>query len=651
MDKTTTSLPIRLQPSNLRPIAYRILSKKHGLNLKTDALNILTETIGDQFGSEWKGPQSQQLMEEIVKIWKKEDRGIFIDGKGLSLVIKEVLGKSNGTLEAKAARSDTVVDSMEIDGTENIDWHDYYRVIIPPEQPSFVFDKSRKQFKLVLNDNKISANLSSSIKFYSNRYNLILDRCSRNESFQKPSFASISALNTSLNKEGTSSEITLIKNMLGRDGSKFILLGLLSKNNNDDFIIEDQTDYIELNLSQAFKTQGSFYCTGMFVVVEGIYSASGGTPLSISYLGGCFHVSNITQPPAERRDISLENYGNIDFLGISQELKSSDSYALNSITKINKSFKKKLVSLEKTLIENKIIMVGSDCFLDNNKVLEGLNKLFLKLEASLEDQNDNFLAIVFTGSFTSTPLSSTNSILSDVSNSEIYKDNFDNLAKILAGYSNLVRSTKFIFIPGKNDPWQSTCSLGGSNLDLLPQKSIPKFFMSRLERLIPKGNLILGWNPTRINYLTQEIVFFKDDLVNKLKRNDIIFPSEIELENERLDKDQESCIPENINTSEKHLPTKIRQARKLVKTILDQGTLLPFLKDLKVINPRFDYSLRIEPLPTIIVLNDSSFENFEVTYNGCKVINVTSILNGPRLLNYVTYTPSSKKFDFEEVFF
>ena len=77
--------------------------------------------------------------------------------------------------------------------------------------------------------------------------------------------------------------------MLGRDGQKFLIFGLLSKNANDEYTLEDETDHIELNLSQAFKSQGLFYCPGMFLLVEGIYSASGGNSnQDHGYIGGCF---------------------------------------------------------------------------------------------------------------------------------------------------------------------------------------------------------------------------------------------------------------------------------------------------------------------------------------------------------------------------
>ena len=664
-----SSLPIRLLPSNLRPLAYRILSKKHSLNIKTDALALLTEVVSFKFGSDWKGVRSQQFLEEIARIWKSEDRGLFIDGDGLKQMLK-VIENSNDTSKsdrALAQRSDTIVDDINIQEESTIDWKDYFRVICPPDQPHYQFDRHTKQFtirqlKSGLLD-KLGNNLNASIQLYSERYYLLLDRLSRNENFQKASFSSITSITNTLKNKTLSNEITFVKNLLGRDGQKFILFGLLSKNSNGDYILEDCTDYVELNISQTFKTEGSYYCLGMFVIVEGIYSASGGSNnKSSQYMGGCFHVSNIGHPPAEKRDISVENYGNVDFLGINKELDNSSGN--EKTLRMPKQLKKKLLSLEKTLVDHKIIMLGSDCFLDDHRTVIGLKKLFKTIELQLQEESESIvpisppLAIVMAGSFSSKPLISTSTSTSAISHSEEYKSNFDNLATLLSKFPLIIKSCKFILIPGANDPWQSTYSLGGSHLNLVPGRPIPQLFVSRLERLLPKGHLILGWNPTRINYLSQEIVIFKDTYTTKFKRNDIIFANDTEMEQQKIEEELRQTEEERINnlinkhTTSGHVPPKVKQARKMVKTILDQGNLQPFLPSSKLIDAHYDHVLRIEPMPNVIILHDSSFENFEVAYNNCKVVNITRLSSkSSRKLNYVEYFPAVKRFEFKELFY
>ncbi|RLV91560.1 DNA polymerase epsilon subunit B [Spathaspora sp. JA1] len=657
----STSLPIKLQPSNLRPIAFRILSKKHGLNINTDALAVLTETISFKFGFDWKGPRAHQFLEEIAKVWKIEDRGLFIDGAGLKQVIKDMNQKSEASsFSDKATRSDTIVDMDE----EVLNWEDYFKFISPQDQPRSVFDKNRKQFSISTKKKtslfqSLPGNLSMSIDMFNNRYNLLQDRLSRNENFQKSSTVSISSISTSLKEGNLTNEITLIKNVLGRDGQKFILFGLLSKNASEQYILEDATDNIELNFSQTHKTEGSFYCTGMFVIVEGIYSASGSSSNQAhDYIGGCFYVSTIGQPPAERRDRTLDAYGNVDFLGIHKQTAISGE----KITKITKSLKRKLTTLEKSLVDHKFIFVGSDCFLDSFKVLDGLKKFFQRLENSIIESNESDekstpLALVLTGSFSSKPLHTTSFSTSAISESESYKSNFDSLTNLLSNYPNIIKTCKLVLIPGKNDPWQSGYALGASSMNYFPQRPIPSAFVNRLEKLLPRGNLILGWNPIRINYLSQEIVIIKDEYMNKCKRNDIVFANDLEVEREKARRDStiyeeriESIVQQG-NKSEV-LSSKIKHARKLVKTLLDQGDLQPYTKNLKLINPQYAHALRIEPLPSVLILNDAGFDNFEVAYNGCKVVNISqAVSTHNRKFNYAEYHPSSKKFEFKDLHF
>lgn len=662
------SLPVRLLPSNIRPIAYRILSKKHGLNIQTEALVVLTETISSRFGADWRGSKAQNFIEEIAKVWKHQDRGVFIDGEGLSQVIKELTkDKKESTATSSyadsvlAARLDTIVDAGNENSVEKerLNWEEYFRFVTPDIQPNFKFDRVRKQFSLQEAAGlKFQSSLKSSIDYFSQRYSLVMDRLSRDENFQKASFSSIAALNTNLHTK-SAYEITLIKNVLGRDGHRFMLFGLLSKNINGNYILEDTSDFIELNLTQAHKSEGSFYCTGMLVIVEGIYSASGGSMSNdASVISGCFYVSNIGHPPAERREIGLDAYGHLDFMGIHSE--STNKSQSSALIKVDKALRKKLSALEKLLINHKLLILGCNIHLDDPKIMIGLRKFFERLESALEEQQDNpqsdkHLALVLTGSFVSQPLTSESRMLSLSSSSANYKNNFDIFAELVSKFPLVVNKCKFVLIPGANDPWQSAYSLGRLSLNTLPQKPIAGVFITRLERLLPKGNLILGWNPMRINYISQELVLFRDDIMDKFKRNDIVFQHDLELEKAQLQKEKlgEDKNVENLIGGDLHLAPKVKQARQLVKTLLDQGDLQPFLKDLRVVNSNYQHLMRIDPLPTTIVLFDSRFEAFDVTYNGCKIANVGSAVSNQnaRKLHFVEYLPCNKKFKFDSIYF
>ena len=598
--ETNTSLPIKLRPANLRPIAFRIFSKKHGLNINSEALNVLTETISYKFGTDWKSIRSQQYLEEIAKIWKIEDRGLFIESEGLKQIIKDLNAKKkkDDLDNSRAHRTDTIVDKpphredekeedREIND-DDIDWRDYFKVLSPKDQPKSIFDPLRKQFEIIFQDNNKSSlitrlqdNLPAKINSYYNRYSLIRDRLSRNENFQKTSTMSISALNSLKSGIKQTHEISLIKNMLGRDGQKFLLFGLLSKNSNGEFILEDETDYIELNLSQAFKSSGSFYCLGMFFLVEGIYSASGGSSnQDANYMGGCFYVSNIGHPPSERRERSLDYYGNLDFLGIHRQFSNITG---EKSTKISKKYRKLLIEKESHFPNQKFLFISG-----NSYSLDSFRKFFQFLENSIIESIENSpIALIFT----------------DITPKEFFKHHWDK------SYPNLFSNSKIILMTG------DLILNGNICLDSLIKPRYP--------------NAAITQNPTTLAYLSQELIIMKNQTMSELRRADLQFGNIEE-------------INSNVNLS-----STTKQARKLVKTILDQG-YLAISKGLSITNLQYDYCFRLDPAPNMIVLHDDSFPQFDVTYNGCKIINIATkqIHNH---FNYVEYHPATKNCIFKEI--
>ncbi|RCK66051.1 DNA polymerase epsilon subunit B [Candida viswanathii] len=592
MEPTTTSLPIKLRPANLRPIAFRIFSKKHGLNVNTEALAVLTDVISYKFGTDWKSVRSQQYLEEIAKIWKVEDRGLFIDADGLKQIVKDLNSKKKDDSESstKAHRTDTIVDLPEPEGEiaeDDIDWRDYFKVLSPKDQPKSVFDTSRKQFDIIFKDKtdrsllgRLQENLPAKVNSYHNRYSLIRDRLSRNESFQKSSTMSISALNSMKSGEKTSHEITLVKNMLGRDGHKFLLFGLLSKDANGEFILEDETDYIELNLTQTFKSPGSFYCLGMYFLVEGIYSASGGSSNHDSnYIGGCFYVSNMGHPPSERRDKSLDYYGHLDFLGIHRQFSPVTG---EKTTKITKKYRRMLVDKESESPHRRIVFA-----LGNTAHTDSMKKLLQRLENSIIESDENApIAVVFTGS--------------NSPNKEIFKQSLDKQ------FPNLFTKLKIVVVAG----------------DLVLSGIQSPEFLNRPRQ----PNTMLTQNPTTIAYLSQEIIVMKDQVMSQLRKGDLNFGSFEE-------------------RTEQNLSSRTKQARKLVKTILDQG-YLAVGRGFGVVDLEYDHCFRLEPAPTMVVLHDMSFPQFDVTYNGCKVVNVAT--QEGNQFTYMEYFPASKSCVFRE---
>ncbi|OXB72803.1 UNVERIFIED_CONTAM: hypothetical protein H355_011327 [Colinus virginianus] len=95
----------------------------------------------------------------------------------------------------------------------------------------------------------------------------------------------------------------------------------------------------------------------------------------------------------------------------------------------------------------------------------------------------------------------------------------------------------------------------------------------------------------RIQYCTQEIIIFREDLVNKMCRNCVRFPS-----------------------SSMDIPSHF------VKTILSQGHLTPLPLYVSPVYWAYDYTLRVYPVPDVLVIADK-YDPFTVTNTDCLCIN------------------------------
>lgn len=620
-------LPIKLQPSNLRPLAFRILSKKHGLNLKSDALKVLADYIGPKFGSEWKSARSQIFIEDIAKLWKEQERGIFVEGDGLNEVLKELEALESKLSRTGSNHGQASVDSfinndnndnneevqmertetMESDDEENnnvklrttpmtsispppiretMDWKEYFKLINAYEQPLFDYNNMTKQYELskINKSTLLSSNIDYNIKLFLNRFFIIKDRLFRNESFQENIFDSMSS-STNTNS------ITSIKNLLGRNNQRFLLFGMLTLFNGD-WYLQDNTDKIQLDINQTEPNIGAYYTEGTFVICDGIYSSN------------IFYCSSISHPPGERRSETLESNGNIDFLGIHANLR------------IDKELSRRLRLLEMEL-EHKIIILGSNCYLDDLKTFDALKKLFIKLS---EDEYNYPISIIFQGSFVSSPKHSTE-----------YKQLFNSLANLLDEFPIIAGNISLIFMPGENDLW---------NNSIFPKQSIPKLFGSRLNRVA--RNVQWASNPTRLVYLSQEIVLMRDDIGSRFRRNSILFP--------KLEQDKKDIENEKEIDKLESLPPKISEARKVIKSILDQGHLSPFTKTVHPIVWHLDHVLTLSPIPNVLILNDPTSPPFDLTYNGCRCLNPGPLIQ-KRKLSYIEYNLSNKKSELKELYF
>lgn len=756
-------LPIKLKPSHLRPVAYRILSKKHGLHIKSSALEVLTDYIGKNFGAEWKSPKALKFLEEVAKTWKAKyqaNKNLFIDGDNLTVVIRELNEKKSGKslllLPANAAaqnklddlvkakRSDTVADiDIDIDDSSinnhvsgindnnfsslqklnNVSFKllDIFAIKDCYELPVTKYDHLRKKFEPYMppqdrlaNETNLtkrlafSFNVQDNLSLYMSRYYQTYHRMLRNESFHfapplNPTsstyFDELELLESTTSALSSSSElnklksinrgtklVTLIKNLLGRHGRQFLIFGLLTKDVEGNYRLQDASDGIELDLSKAYPDENFFYFEGCLLICDGIYVNFGGRSK--------FVVNLIYHPKAEQKEDFFKNFGLLDFKSEHLDLVNPKLY------QDYQNYKQRLINESKVFDSkvyangeesnnvvldeeedplnygvkpfDKVIFLGTLIHLDSLKSLDFLKKLFAKLS---RNPNNLPVAIVFPGSFVSKSfeLSSVNSI--NDNSSMNYKNLFDSLAIILSEFPSLCYKTHFVFVAGYNDPWSSLV-YQGSNSVALPYKRLPTIFLNRLSRVVK--NLKLVTNPFKIYYLNSEITVLNDNIYERIIKNDIHFNYYTErkqlirsLSNSTGDNDDAIMINDNkgngkknndndaneadddedddeeLRTAKQLIASQIskldnlninslaknslrhtdakafkKDVLKLTNTIINQSHLSPFPQQVKPIEWKYNNLLTMSPLPDALVLLDSTIGYFRESCSGVDVVNV-----------------------------
>lgn len=78
----------------------------------------------------------------------------------------------------------------------------------------------------------------------------------------------------------------------------------------------------------------------------------------------------------------------------------------------------------------------------------------------------------------------------------------------------LQEESKFIFVPGPGDPGPGS---------VLPRPALPAYFTADLRQLLPTA--VFASNPCRIRLYTQQVVLFRSDLQNHMRRLCLIPPT------------------------------------------------------------------------------------------------------------------------------
>ncbi|NXY10707.1 DPOE2 polymerase, partial [Pteruthius melanotis] len=312
------------------------------------------------------------------------------------------------------------------------------------------------------------------------------------------------------------------------------------------------------SLTLVHQFHSGLYTESCFVLAEGWYEDE------------VFHVNAFGFPPTEPSATTRAFYGNINFFGGPSSSSVKASAKLKQLEEEN---------------EDAMFVFVSDVWLDQAEVLEKLHTMFSGYSSAPPT------CFFFCGNFSSVPYGK-NQIQS-------LKGSLKALADIICEYPSIHKSSRFVFVPGPEDP-----GLGS----VLPRPPLAENITQEFRQLVPFS--VFTTNPCRIQYCTQEIIIFREDLVNKMCRNCVRFPSN------NLD------IPNH-----------------LAKTILSQGHLTPLPLYVSPVFWAYDYSLRVYPVPDLLVIADKH-DPFAVTNTDCLCINPGSF---PRSgFSFKVFYPSNK---------
>ncbi|EGO01867.1 hypothetical protein SERLA73DRAFT_177419 [Serpula lacrymans var. lacrymans S7.3] len=494
------------------------------------------------------GPEALDFLEHILTEHEIDDDDIEMS---VETIAKEYNKQDDASMKVSLKVLRRVYETLQDQGSnpgepeaELLDPESHLYFIDAFEMPLWHWSVERGTFEKAQNLLTISGSADSRVLAMRNRLHIIKQSILRNEHFAP----------STLPSRDREHLVTLksTKQLLGRPGERFLLLGMLARNMEGKLCVEDSDGSAELDLSRLEEPGEGLYTEGCFALVEGEYTEDG--TLEVVAMG---------QPPCEDRDTTRSIYGHIDFLG-------KGSTTLLEDSQYSRRIRGELSDL--------YFFFLSDVWLDHPKTFTGLQKM---LDNCVEN---SFIpkVIVLCGNFTSRSISQ-----GSARDIQRYQENFDALADLLASYSQITRTTHFVFVPGPLDI---------INNGALPRRPLLSSFVSRIKAKVPKAHF--ASNPCRLKFFGQEIVIFREDTMARMLRNTV-------------------GIKPNISGDDLR--------RYLVQSILDQSHLLPLTSNIQPTLPDYDHALRLYPLPTTLVLADK-YEKYKLTYSGCHVLNPGSFI-------------------------
>ncbi|CAK0783094.1 hypothetical protein CVIRNUC_006289 [Coccomyxa viridis] len=443
------------------------------------------------------------------------------------------------------------------------------QVISAFQAPKLRYDPIRKIFFPQDRAHSLHGTAEDKIQMHLDRMYLLLQRLRRNRNFSRPAFAGLKAASRGF------IELTELKALLGCVGETRFVMGCISQLQDGRYFLEDLSDALPIELSEAQTTSG-FFTENCIVVAEGVLQHS-----------GAFKVRALGFPPVELRGDSRAAAKHLDFFG---GRRPSEEEALQFQAHVEEAADDRVVFL-------------SDVWLDKPATHDRLRAIFEGFEQL--DQVPSMFVLM--GSFQSFSCGAATTDYASV------KANFTALAQLIAGFTRITEESKLVFVPGTSDAGPAA---------ILPRPPLPEPLIADARELLP--NAVFATNPCRIRFYNQEMVIFRDDLQNRMRKLCLLAPN-----------DEGSDSPSDA------------MFEHLCATLLQQSHLCPVPLEAQPVFWNFDHALHLYPIPDVLVLADrapcASFAfppmPADQLDQSCVCLNPGSFMTGA----FAAYAPSSRE--------
>jgi DNA polymerase epsilon subunit 2 len=589
-------------PPALRRSIIRTFSKQYGLTLHASAIAFIHDTLSRhgllESPDDWAEAiqwLAKGLTEDVGKGMGGGSGGAENLAEGSSIVTRAALEKvyQQLLLEDTASRGVHDVGMSDVHTGEAADPERYFHVIDAFRMPKTIFNERRKAFEQSTKKPSLLAPPQAKPAYLMERLQIIKNVVMRNENFLPPL-----ASGTARDRESYM-KLTSTANLLGRQGQRFLLFGMLCTSSDGRYALEDADGMVGLDLQDAVPGEGIF-TEGSMILVEGEYTVD-----------ERIRAFAIGHPPSEPRETAKLMCGGVDFNGTgSVSAHEAKAFRIHEQNHSSLSF-----------------VFISELHLDDEKTLRSFGAM---LQGYVDADFIPF-CFVLCGSFLSTQrTAAADAAFASKSIVERYQDAFLALGDLLVKFPSIVQHSNFVFVPSQDDPYGTTS---------LPRKSLPKCITDKLVQRLVRGHggnasiarkLHFVSNPCRLVYFGQEIVIFRNDSMQSLLAHTVRLKGDVE----------------EVHANAQAANGTIDLKKYLVSTILDQAHLCPLPTWARPIMWEFDHTLRLYPMPTALVLADK-FQRFELTYEGCQVFNPSSFREGN--FCWTTYYPSTGKAERSEM--